>query len=83
MNLPFVDIKASYNELRKEFDNAYRSFMESGWYVLGPEVEKFEENYAEYTGSKYCVGVSSGLDALCLSLEAGGVNVGDEVFSSS
>ena len=54
--------------------------MNSGWHVLGPEVENFERIWAEYCGTKHCVGVSNGLDALCLGLEAGGVKPGDEVI---
>lgn len=77
--MQFLDMKAPYLELRDELDAAYFRFMNSGWYVLGPEVENFERAWAEFCGTKYCVGVSNGLDALCLGLEAGGVKPGDEV----
>lgn len=73
-------MKAPYLELKDELDAAYQRFMNSGWYVLGPEVENFERIWADYCGTKYCVGVSNGLDALCLGLEAGGVKPGDEVI---
>ena len=78
--MQFLDMKAPYLELKDELDAAYFRFMNSGWYVLGPEVENFERIWAEFCGTKYCVGVSSGLDALCLGLEAGGVKPGDEVI---
>lgn len=78
--MQFLDMKAPYLELKEELDAAYNRFMNSGWYVLGPEVENFERIFAEYCGTKYCVGVSNGLDALCLGLEAGGVKPGDEVI---
>ena len=53
--------------------------MRSGWYILGPEVEAFENEFASYVGRKYCVGVNSGLDALTLSINVLGIGVGDEV----
>lgn len=78
--MEFLDMKAPYLELKEELDACYFRFMNSGWYVLGPEVENFERIWAEYCGTKHCVGVSNGLDALCLGLEAGGVKPGDEVI---
>ena len=81
--MQFLDMKAPYLELKDELDAAYMRFMNSGWYVLGPEVENFEKLWADYCGVKYCVGVSNGLDALCLGLEAGGVKPGDEVIVPS
>lgn len=81
--MQFLDMKAPYLELKDELDAAYERFMNSGWYVLGPEVENFERQWADYCGTKYCVGVSNGLDALCLGLEAGGVKPGDEVIVPS
>lgn len=78
--MQFLDMKAPYLELKDELDAAYRRFMESGWYVLGPEAENFERIWAEFCGTRHCVGVSNGLDALCLGLEAGGVKPGDDVI---
>ena len=54
--------------------------LRSGWYVLGKEVEAFEREWAEYCGSKFCVGLASGLDALWLSLKILGIGKGDEVI---
>ena len=79
----FLDMKAPYLELKDELDAAYKRFMESGWYVLGPEAENFERLWAEFCGTRHCVGVSNGLDALCLGLEAGGVKPGDDVIVPS
>lgn len=78
--MQFLDMKAPYLELKDELDAAYRRFMESGWYVLGPEADNFERLWAEFCGTRHCVGVSNGLDSLCLGLEAGGVKPGDEVI---
>jgi dTDP-4-amino-4,6-dideoxygalactose transaminase len=78
--IPFLNLITPYIELKEEFDDAYRRVMESGWYILGREVEAFEKEFAAYCGVKHCVGVSNGLDALHLILRAYGVGVGDEVI---
>src|SRR3954469_24410752 len=77
--LPFLDLEAAYRELRDEIDAAQRRVMESGRYVLGPEVEAFESEFAAYCGVAECVTVASGLDALTLALRVLGVRAGDEV----
>jgi dTDP-4-amino-4,6-dideoxygalactose transaminase len=81
--IPALDMKSPYRELKRELDAAYLRFMESGWYVLGQETEGFEREYAEYCGTRHCVGVSNGLDALHLALRALGVGAGDEVIVPS
>jgi dTDP-4-amino-4,6-dideoxygalactose transaminase len=83
MNVPFVNFAAAYAELREELDQAYARFMSSAWYVLGNEVAAFEQEYAEYCGAKYCVGVGNGLDAMHLILRAWGIGPGDEVIVPS
>lgn len=83
MPIPFLDMNSPYKELQQELDEAYRRFMESGWYVLGEETVLFESEYAEYCGTKYCIGVSNGLDALHLVLRALGIGAGDEVLVPS
>lgn len=80
MNIPFLDLRPLYNELRAELDEAYRRVMESGWYILGPEVETFEKEFADYCGVSHCVGVGNGLEALHLILRAMGIGPGDEVI---
>lgn len=83
MKIPFNDFASPYRELKKELDDAYFRFMESGWYVLGKEVESFEQEYAEYCGTKHCVGVANCLDAMHLVLRAWDIGEGDEVIVPS
>jgi dTDP-4-amino-4,6-dideoxygalactose transaminase len=83
MAVPFLDLASSYREISAELDEAYRRVMQSGWYVLGPEVEAFESEYAEYCGTAHCLGISNGLEALHLLLRAYDVGVGDEVIVPS
>jgi len=80
MNVPFLDLKASYLELKDELDAAFQRVMNSGWYILGNEVAAFEREWANYCGTEHCVGVGNGLEALHLSLLAMGVGPGDEVI---
>jgi dTDP-4-amino-4,6-dideoxygalactose transaminase len=80
MKVPFLNLKATYLELQQELDAAYRRVMESGWYILGQEVEAFEAEFAAYCGTRYCVGVGNGLEALHLILRAMDIGPGDEVI---
>ena len=82
-NIPFLDLHAPYRELRDEMDDAYHRVMESGWYILGREVEAFESEFAAYCCAKHCVGVGNGLDALQLILRAMDIGPGDEVIVPS
>jgi dTDP-3-amino-3,4,6-trideoxy-alpha-D-glucose transaminase len=81
--IPFLDMKSVYAELKPELDTAYARVMESGWYVLGKEVEAFEAEYAAFCGTQHCVGVGNGLEALELVLRAWNVGAGDEVIVPS
>lgn len=83
MKVPFVDFASPYAELKDALDAAYLRFMQSGWYVLGSEVEAFEREYAAYCGCQFCVGVGNCLDALHLILRAYGIGPGDEVIVPS
>jgi dTDP-4-amino-4,6-dideoxygalactose transaminase len=83
VKVPFLDLKASYSEVKTEVDEAIRRVLDSGWYILGPEVEKFEADYAEYCEASHCVGVANGLEAIHLALLAMGVGPGDEVIVPS
>jgi dTDP-3-amino-3,4,6-trideoxy-alpha-D-glucose transaminase len=76
MKVPFLDLKPAYRELQTELDGAWRRIMESGWYILGEEVEAFEREFAAYCGAKHCVGAGNGLDALILILR--GYEIGPE-----
>lgn len=73
---------AQYDELREEIDAALHRVLDHGYYILGPEVSAFEREFADYIGVKHGIGVSSGTDALHLSLCALGVGVGDEVITT-
>lgn len=81
--IPFLDLKAPHVELREEITAAVARVVESGWYILGPEVEAFEAEYAAYCEARHCIGVANGLDALHLALRAMGVGPGDEVIVPS
>ena len=82
-NIPFLDMKSPYRELKQELDDAYRRVMESGWYILGEEVEAFEHEFAAYCVVRYCIGLGNGLEALHLILRAYGIGAGDEVIVPS
>ena len=80
MNVPFSSFVALENELKKEISDAIAHVIANSWYIQGKELEKFEASFAHYNGSKFCVGVGNGLDALMLSLKACGIGAGDEVI---
>jgi dTDP-4-amino-4,6-dideoxygalactose transaminase len=81
--VPFLDVKASYLEIKDELDAAYKRAMDSGWYILGGEVSAFEEEFARFVGTKRCIGVGNGLEALQLLLRAYDIGSGDEVIVPS
>ena len=78
--ISFLDVKAAYDELRPEIDRAIARVCASGRYILGPEVERFEDAFASHVEAAHCVGVGNGLDALVLILRALGIGPGDEVI---
>jgi len=80
MTVPFLELLPTYKELQPEFDAAYHRVMESGWYLLGKELEAFEAEFAQFCGAKYCIGCGNGLDALHLILRAYDIGPGDEVI---
>ncbi|MFZ1072540.1 MAG: DegT/DnrJ/EryC1/StrS family aminotransferase [Verrucomicrobiia bacterium] len=80
MNVPFLELKPTYDELRGEFDAAYHRVMDSGWYLLGTELESFETAFAGYCEAKHCIAVGNGLDALHLILRAYDIGPGNEVI---
>jgi dTDP-4-amino-4,6-dideoxygalactose transaminase len=81
--IPFLDLGAAYREIKPEIDAAMQRVLDSGWYILGPEVEAFEAEWAAYCGSAHAVGLANGLDALILALRALDVGPGDEVIVPS
>jgi len=83
MKVPFNDLQLANQSVQSEIEEAFRQVFNSGSFVLGKKVKAFEENYAAYNQTKYAIGVSSGLDALILSLKALGVGADDEVIVPS
>lgn len=83
MTIPFLDLRAGYLELKSDIDTAVARVLDSGHYIMGPELEAFEAEFAAYTETAYCIGVADGLDALHLVLRAMGVGPGDEVIVPS
>ena len=81
MKVPFLDLKAHHAPLIDEFDGAIREVIESSAFAGGPFVERFEQEFAAYCGSKYAIGVGNGTDALWLALLAFGIGEGDEVIT--
>jgi len=82
-HVPFLDIKSINSEIKEELDTAFQRVVESGWYILGPELEAFEPEFARYCEVKYCIGVGNGLEALHLLLRAYDIGPGDEVIVPS
>jgi len=80
MKIPALDMKAQLAPIRKEIDQAIARVLGHGGFILGKEVEKFEEDICLYSGSKYSIGVSNGTDAIALALEALGIKKGDRVL---
>lgn len=83
MHVPFLDLVRLHQSIREPLDAAYRRVMDSGWFIMGPELEAFEAEFAQYCEVKHCVGVGNGLDALHLLLRAYGIGPGDEVIVPS
>jgi dTDP-4-amino-4,6-dideoxygalactose transaminase len=81
--VPFLDLRAAYEELKAEVDDAVSRVLGSGYYLLGKELEAFEKEFAEYLDVRHCVAVGSGLDALHLALRALEVGQGEEVLVPS
>ena len=81
--MQFVNLKNQYLINKKNIDNAISKVLLHGQFILGPEVIKLEKVLAKYVGTKYCITVSSGTDALLISLMSLGVGPGDEVITPS
>lgn len=83
MNVPFATFKPMHNEIREELNSAYEKVLDKSNFIQGNECKKIEEEFAEYCGVKYCVGVATGLDALMLILKAMNIGESDEVIVPS
>ena len=82
IKVPLLDIPLSYQEILADVEKNISEVIQSGWFILGPVVAELEQQIADYCGAKYAVGVSSGTDALLISLMAAGVGEGDEVITT-
>ena len=84
IHIPFLDLKAINNQYSTEFEQAIDRTLNSGWYILGNEVKQFEQAFAHFCGTKHCIGVANGLDALILIIQAykelGLFQEGDEII---
>jgi dTDP-4-amino-4,6-dideoxygalactose transaminase len=83
ISVPFLDLVKLHEPIRDALDRAYRRVADSAWFVMGPELEAFESEFATYCEVDHCIGVGNGLEALHLLLRAYGIGVGDEVLVPS
>lgn len=83
MQVPFATFLPMHNEIRDMLNSAYNKVVDKSYFIQGEECKNFEEEFAEYCGVKYCVGVATGLDALMLVLKAMNISAGDEVIVPS
>lgn len=81
IKVPYLDLKAQYNSIKAEIDEAIARVLDSCQFVLGPEVAQFEKEFAAYCGTSECIALNSGTSALHLALLAAGVGPGDEVIT--
>lgn len=78
--IKFLDLHEINERFREEIDNRIKQVLDSGWYLLGNQDKEFENNFAQYCGTKYCIGCANGLDALNLIIRAYGFGKGDEII---
>lgn len=78
--IEYTSLKANYDLFKSEYENASLRALRSGWYILGPELTAFENEFSNYYGVKHCIGVNSGTDALILSVRSLDIGSGDEVI---
>ncbi|BAY83953.1 DegT/DnrJ/EryC1/StrS aminotransferase [Calothrix parasitica NIES-267] len=82
MKIPILDLKPQYESIKEEIQAAVSRVLESGRFIMGPEVQQFEQEVAQYLGVKHAIGVNSGTDALVIGLKALGIGEGDEVITT-
>jgi len=78
--IPFLDLRSINNRYRQPLTAAFSRVLESGWYIMGRELDSFEAEFAGYCGTHHCIGVGNGLEALHLILRGMGIGAGDEVI---
>ncbi len=83
MHVPYLDLNCTYHTIEEELSRSLIRVLQSGRVILGAEVQAFEKQYATFSGTRYCIGVGNGLDALILALTALGIGQGDEVIVPS
>lgn len=83
MKIPFVSLKPMHDEIRAGLDAAYNKVLDNSYFIQGEELKLFEEEFANYCDSKFCIGVATGLDAITLILRAMDIGEGDEVIVPS
>ncbi len=83
MKIPFSTMQYMQEEIHEEITKKFEEIYQKGWYILGDEVSKFEKEYKEHIGTKYCIGVGNGLEALYIALLALDIGEGDEVIVPS
>jgi UDP-2-acetamido-2-deoxy-ribo-hexuluronate aminotransferase len=81
--VPFIDLKTQYQALKNSIDSRIQKVLESGAYIGGPEVVELEKTLAQHTGTKHCLAVASGTDALLIPMMALGIGPGDEVITTA
>lgn len=82
MSIPFIDLKTQYRALKPQIQARIDAVLEHGQYIMGPEVQELEDKLAAYTGSKHCITVASGTEALLISLMALDIKPGDEIITT-
>ena len=80
--VPLLDLNAQYEPIQHDVLAVMKEVFESKTFILGPKVEQFEKEIAEYCHSPYAIGVSSGTDAILMALMAMGIGAGDEVITA-
>lgn len=80
--MDFIDLKTQYRQLKPEIDRRIQAVLDHGAYIMGPEVAELEKQLAAYVGSKHCIAVASGTDALLIAMMALGIKAGDEIITS-
>jgi dTDP-4-amino-4,6-dideoxygalactose transaminase len=83
IDIPFLDLSRLHASMQDQLDAAFRRVMDSSWFIIGPELEAFETEFANYCQVKHCIGVGNGLEALHLLLRAYEIGPGDEVIVPS
>lgn len=83
MKVPFVSFEKMHDEIKSDLKNGFAEVLDKNWFIAGEEDQKFEEAFAKYCESEYCIGCGNGLDALMLGLKALGIGAGDEVIVPS